>query len=411
MFFKIAWRNVWVNKRRSILTLLLSILCVTFLIFVFSFHKGTYGKMFRDAIEVYTGYIQITGQGYNDSPDQDHLIFNVKKVEAVVKENADIEYFGTRFESFGLFSADMDSVGGIIIGIEPDKEPNISRMKKSIQQGRFLKEDDYGKALIGNKLAKKLQVGIGDTITYLSSAVDQSMAADIVEIVGIFYTSSEFDSAGMFVNKAYMDDIFYSYGSATHMIVYPKKKSDKNLDKVVMSLSEDLKGENLDVVTWKVPLKSLVSSLQLDFAFGLFSYSILVIVIFFVIMIFTMLAVLQRTKEIGVLRAIGNKPMHIFQMIAWEALILGVISAVVGAILGGALAYYFQVNPINMEGSREMMDQYNLSGMVDLNFPTLFSWITIMKVSLFMVGLNLLAVVYPVWKVNKYKPIEAINYV
>ncbi len=189
------------------MTIILSAFCTVFLIFVLSFLLGTYGKMYKDAIEVYTGYVQITGKDFRDNPDYDHLIFNAEEVEAVLLSLEGLDSWGMRLETFGLFSTETDSVGGFLVGVQPEKEIHISRLHRSIEKGRFLEENDYGKAIIGNKLASKLDIHVGDKFTYLSSAIDFSVAADIIEVVGIFYTASEFDSAGVFVNKSYLESV------------------------------------------------------------------------------------------------------------------------------------------------------------------------------------------------------------
>jgi len=412
MFWKIAWRNIWAKKRQSILTIVLSAFCTVFLIFFLGFMHGQHEKMIRDAVEIYTGYIQITGEGYQDHPDYDHLIYELEAVKRLVSEFPDIKNAGERFQTFALFAGEEDSAGGMLVGINPHVEPEISRIQSAMAQGAYLEETDKPYCLVGKKLAKRLNVGLGDELIYLSQAVDMSMAADILTIKGVFSTGSPMDANGVFVNKIYMDEVFLTRNMASHYVVLPKKEfRARRLDGLVVELNKKLTGTESRAVSWKVPLKSMLQLVKVDNAFGYFSYGILVVVIFFVIMIFALISVFQRTREIGVLRAIGTRPKQIFLMLLGEAFILGLIAVVIGGVIGGWLVYYYHVHPIHFNVPPDVLEQYQQWGVIDMTFPTVFSYTAILNNCLFVLLLNILAILYPAAKVNTYKPIDAINYV
>lgn len=412
MFWLIAWRNIWAKKRQAVLTIALSVFCTVFLIFSLAFMHGQHKKMIKDAVEIYTGYAQITGRDYQDYPDYDHLIYDLNKVKQVVSGFPEIKGASGRFQTFALFAAEEDSLGGMLIGINPVLEENLSRIKAATTKGEYLTKTDKPYCLIGKKLAERLNLGLGDKLTYLSQAIDMSMAADILTIKGIFSTGSQIDSNTVFLSKAYMDGIFLTGNIASNYVLLPKEKfRNRRLPGLITGLNKQLAGTETEAVNWKVPLKSMVQMVKVDSAFGYFSYGILVVVIFFVIMIFSLISIFQRTREIGILRAVGTKPKQILLMLIGEALILGAIAVIIGGVIGGWLAYHYHVNPIQFNVSPEVLEQYQQWGVVDMTFPTVFSYVAILSNCLFVLLLNIFAVLYPAFKVNAYKPIEAINYV
>ena len=412
MFWKITWRNIWKKKRQSLLTIALSVFCTIFLIFSFAFMHGQHRKMIRDAVEIYTGYLMITGKGYHDHPDYDHLIYNLEEVEQFIALQPEIESSSARFETFALFAGNEDSVGGMLAGIEPLNEQDISRIKRAVNQGGYLRDTDQPFCLIGKKLAKRLNVGLGDKLTYISQALDFSMAADILTIKGIFSTGAGLDSDAVFVSKSYIDGIFLTENTASQVVLLPKEEfRNRKLKHILNRFNQELASTENEAVDWKTPLKSMLQLINVDSAFGYFSYGILVVVIFFVIMIFSLISIFQRTREIGVLRAVGTKPRQIILMFAGEALILGTAAVIIGGTIGGWLVYHYHVNPIAFDVPQEILEQYQRWGVVDMVFPTVFSYVDILYQCLFVLLLNICAVLYPAVKVAAYKPIDAINYV
>jgi len=155
-------------------------------------------------------------------------------------------------------------------------------------------------------------------------------------------------------------------------------------------------------------MSGLVEAMEVDSIFGYITLGIIFIVIFFVIVIYTLLAMYARIREIGILRAIGTTPAQILTMLLSESIILAVVSVLLGGLIGGALAYYFQINPITYTGYEEQFKQYGLAVSA---MPTAFEPLTIFRDMVIMFFLSVLSTLYPILKVNRFKPIEAIHHV
>ncbi len=406
LFVKIALRNIYAHKKRSIVTTLLTTVTTGLLVFSSAWMDGSHNEMIKSAVEIYPGYLQITQKDFRKTPSFDNLIFDARQVRSSLQEIEGIDTFGQRFESFVLYSSGTRAVGGLFTGIEPLVEKKLSRLFSSLKKGHYLDESDTNVVYMGVELAKKLRVDVGDQLSFIGTGADYSFAADNIRIKGIFQTGLfDFDSSAAFVNKSYFHSIMGGENSATHFIILPKNKQsvEELADRIGNKVGPEYRSES-----WFVTMSALVQAMEIDSIFGYITLGIIFIVIFFVIMIYTLLAVHARIREIGILRAIGTSPGQIFQLLITESAIIGLFSVVLGGLIGGILAYYFNINPITFSGYEEQFKQY---GLASTAMPTDFSPVNIIRDSLIMFLLSVSSTLYPIVKVTRYHPIEAINHV
>lgn len=168
---KMALRNIAAYKKRTIVTVLLTSLTTALLVFASAWLDGSHQTMIKNAVEIYPGYLQITGKEFRDQPSYEHLIFDSATIREKLAGIEGIAIFAARFESFVLYSADEKAVGGMLTGIEPEKEAGLSRISASLQEGEYLTAEDTNQVYIGNELAKRLKVGIGDEIAFVGNGV------------------------------------------------------------------------------------------------------------------------------------------------------------------------------------------------------------------------------------------------
>ncbi|WP_446009471.1 ABC transporter permease [Candidatus Electrothrix sp.] len=403
---KMALRNIAAYKKRTIVTVLLTSLTTALLVFASAWLDGSHQTMIKNAVEIYPGYLQITGKEFRDKPSYEHLIFDSTTIREKLAGIEGIAISAARFESFVLYSADEKAVGGMLTGIEPEKEAGLSRISASLQEGEYLTAEDTNQVYIGNELAKRLKVGIGDEIAFVGNGADYSFAADNLRVKGIFQTGLyEFDTSTAFLNLAYFEEIMAATNYATHFIVMPERP--EQVEALAAQISTAL-GSEYAVESWQQIMAQLVKAMQMDSVFGYITLGIFFIVIFFVIMIYTLLTVYSRIREIGVLRAIGTTPKQILGMLMLESVLLAVVSVVLGGLIGGAVAYYFNLNPIPMSGFEEQFKQYGLAVSA---MPTAFQPLVILRDMVVMFVLSVLSTLYPILKINRYRPVEAMRHV
>ncbi|WP_339136451.1 MAG: FtsX-like permease family protein [Candidatus Electrothrix sp. GW3-4] len=406
MHLKLAYRNITAYKKRSIITLLLTTVTTALLIFATAWMDGSHKTILNNAVEVYPGYLQITGKDFRDTPSFDNLIFDAQAVHDKLAQQEGIAAFGARFESFVLYSVGDKAVGGMLTAIEPEKEAQLSRLADSLVKGAYLQAGDGNKVYIGKELARRLKVDVGDTVTFVGSGADWSFAADNLQIKGIFQTGLfEFDASAAFLAKGYFDQIMASTNYATHFIVLPKQTDQA--EPLAASIGAEL-GPEYEVASWNQIMAALVTAMELDSVFGYITLGIIFTVIFFVIMIYTFLAVFARIRELGILRAIGTKPSEIFIMLLLESCLLALVSVLLGGLIGGGIAWYFEVNPIVFASFEEQFKQY---GMASSAMPTAFAPLVILRDMVVIFVLSVLSTLYPILKANRMQPVEAMHHV
>lgn len=410
MIFQLAVRNILAHKKRSIVTVVLIAMSTAMLVFGSAWMEGSHALMLKNAVEIYPGYVQVCDKDFPANNSYDHLIFEASAIEKTLENRPDIRSYAMRFESFVLFSSAEKSVGAMLTGVQPEREIILSRLSKSLKRGSYLSQEDTNQIYIGTELAKRLKVDVDDDLAFVGSGADYSFTADRVIVKGVFQTGLfDFDASSAFINKKYYDQIMTAQNLATQFVVLPKtpQLSQGLAERLSVELSAKV-AEQYTAMSWQQRMSGLVQAMELDSMFGYITLGVIFIVIFFVVMIYTLLAVYARIPEIGVMRAIGTTPKQILSMLMLENGLLALLSVVGGGILGGILAVYFEYNPIVIAGMEEQFKQY---GLAVSSMPTIFVPAMVVRDMAVMFILTMLSTLYPVIKVNRIQPIEAIHHV
>jgi len=406
MRFTLALKNILKSKGRSLTTLLLSIFTTILFISYVALMDGSHHQIIKSSVEIYTGYAHVNLKGYRDDSSYENLIEDANSIDTILESDASIKEFAPRFETYALLSGDEKSIGSMIVGIVPSAEKTLSKLPNSLIKGAYLDDNDTNAIYIGSELAKRLKVDIGSEIAMVGSSIDYSIAADLFIVKGIFKTGLfDFDAQSAFVNKPYLDTIMMSKNKATYFTV--NFHDNDQIDQATATLQSKLPSA-YEAVNWKTLLTALVQAMLVDSLFGYISISIFFLVIFFVIMIFSYVNIYTRTREIGLLRALGLTSKDIFGILFTEILLLATVSMVVGTVIGASIAYYYELYPIVISGIAETYKEY---GVVSDEIPMNFDLFTIAWNALTIFMLNLTAIIYPVAKINKLTAMEAIRYV
>ena len=394
-------------KGRSITTFILTFISTMLFIVFISWQDGSHKSMLQNALKVYTGAIEIYHKDYRDIGGNEYLILNTDTILEKLETIKEIEAFSTRYETFGLLSSKEYSAASMIAGIEPDKEKVLSSIALAGIEGEFLDKDAGNCLYMGSELVKKLKLTLGDEVTFVGGASDDSFAADIFKVCGVFKTGSyEFDSAASFISREYFDELMYAHNKASYITI--KLKDIDELEEVNSEIIRILNDEELESLTWKTLMKSMVEAMEVDNIFGYISLSLFLIVIFFVIMIYGFINVSSRIKEFGVLRCIGLSSGNIFSLLAYEILILSTLAVMLAGPLAAFICYYYTINPVVIEGMAEMYKDY---GIVSDEIPFDFNLFTISWNIGVIYVLNFLSIIYPYFYINAFRPIEAARHV
>ena len=184
--FRLAWRNLWRQPKRTWLTMGAMIFSNILLVFMMSFQFGMYGLMIENTLKIFTGHVQVQAPGYIDDKKMRQTVPDIVPLADSLRRTLQSELVAARGQAFALASSEDRSYGIAIYGVESTYEPKVSSIPGLVSDGRYLNDDADAEIVIGSVLARNLRVAVGYEITLLGSGVDGSFAAAVVKIVGVF---------------------------------------------------------------------------------------------------------------------------------------------------------------------------------------------------------------------------------
>ena len=405
---KMAWRNIWRNTRRTILTICAIAFASLLLVFMLSFQFGSYETMINTSVKIQTGHLQIQAQEFQEKKNIRQVVPEPEKIAAILKTISNIAAYTFRGQAFSLISSNERTYGVAVTGIDPDREADVSRLKSLIREGDFLTAADTDQVLIGRLLAQNLRVKLGDELTVLGQGRDGSIAATVVQIKGIFSSGiSDFDRAAIHIPLKTFQEVYSMQGAVHEVVVIAD--SLRNIDAIKTRVETGLLSLNLKkpliVLDWDELMPGLRQSIEMDLISGLIFYLLLVLVVAFSILNTFLMAIFERTREFGVLMAIGTTPGRLTKVLLIESMTMTFIGIVAGIIVGSLITLYFQVHGIDFSGASELLSQFGITGRM---YPKL-SWLSAISGPLAVLMITFFAALYPALKVRRLQPVEAMR--
>jgi len=402
-YLRLAWRNLWRNKKRTVIASSSVFFAVLLALGMRSMQKGSYDFMIDSSVRISTGYIQIHTKGYWDKRSLDKSMLTGNDVTTELSKIPGVTLVIPRLETFTLISHGNATRVSPIIGINPEKERSTLKLKEKLEAGSYLSDSARG-ILIGQGLADLLKVGIGDTVVLYGQGFHGITAAAQTPVQGIIKLPiPEMNNSMIYTSLSYAQWLYSAPGRITSlslMIDKPghldevKEKADRFFDK------------NYEVMTWKEMSPELVQSIEVDNASGIIMLAILYIVIGFGIFGTIMMMTAERTKEFGVLVAVGMKKSKLIMVTTFETIFISLIGVFAGIIVSYPILLYFYYNPIKLTGElAEAMLAFGIEPIMPFSIaPGIFIaqfW------TVFLIAL--LSAWYPFRYVQKLKPVNAIK--
>jgi putative ABC transport system permease protein len=467
---KMAWRNLWRNKRRTIITSASVFFAVFFAVIMRSYQLGSYDRMILNFIESYSGYLQVQHVKYQDNPSIDYSFdYNDSLAVAISKINRVVSV-SPHIESFALASSGLQTKGVAILAIDPEKErrfsnpenklvkyritdESISRLKLSgnipvvlldkvkeklgssysskerieldlgfstneinlylpeilksseVSNG-FLTNRDEG-VLISDRLASYMKVTIGDTVILMGQGYHGASAAGLFPVRGIIkMPSPEIDNKLIIMTINAAQKFFDEEGKITSLSVNLTSKSNRIMSDVQEKINLLLTDKNTLAKTWEELNPVLVQQIQGDSQTGVATLGMLYFIIFFGIFGTVLMMIAERTREFGVLIAIGMQRRQLKRIVAIEMVLLGIQGLIGGLLASTPVILYFYYYPIVLKGDLgKMMEDYGWDAVMPTAwFGPYFYW-----QGLIVCIMVLLATVYPLRKIGKLREIEALR--
>jgi len=404
---KIAWRNVWRQRRRTLLIAgamgFIMALLVLFDGVIVGFEESIYGN----AIQLMGGNVQVHAPGYNEKIGRKPLLplENPDAIVQAAESNSEVVSATKRIVTGGLVTNREGAFAVSVIGIETDKEALISPVADNIATGRYLNPDDGDMIVIGQGLATAMDIGVGDRIIMVGNSKHEQNRQRTMTIVGIYDVGvPSIEKTTIYMSLGEAQQLFGLDEQVTEVVVSLKQIGQE--PGVVNYINKNQPG--YEVTTWVETVPELKQTMDMKTSvmsvFGVIMLAIAAIGILNLLM----MAVFERTREIGVIGALGLKPREITLMFLLEGTLIGVLGAVFGIVLGGIIVGLLGYYGIDYS---QFADITEYTALISGRIYAQFVPAKVIRHAITVAAIATIAAIYPAREAARREPAEALHYV
>jgi ABC-type lipoprotein release transport system permease subunit len=402
---KLAWRNIWRNKRRTIITTISIVVAVFLSAITRSTQEGQYDNMLENTVGTFTGYIQIHQQGYQDKPTLNNSLAATDSLFTVIKNQGSVNAVIPRIESYALAASSQQSRPAMVMGIDVQAEKNLSQPQKNLLNGNYFDSNTEQAVIVGKDLLKRLDAQLGDSLVLIGQGYHGMNATGLYPIKAtVRFPNPEMNNSLVYLPLETAQYFFSAQDRLTSialMLDDPRK-----LNQTLKSLKGKLPPEQYEVLGWPQIMPELEQAIQVDRGSGIIILLVLYMVVGFGILGTVLMMIAEREFEFGVMLSVGTPRDTIAKILALEVLLMSLMGAGLGILLSIPVAWYFYVNPIDLSGAMaSAVEQYNMEPMLQFSVaPDIF-----IEQALIVLAITLLFSMIPIFKAAKLNPVEAMR--
>ena len=404
MYLQLGWRNIWRNSRRTVVILTAVVIGVWCMITLGALMRGMIDQMVRNGIATLTGHIQVHSRGYRNDPVIENSIVDPRSLEHALRELLPAgARWSSRVRVNAVASNARHSGGVVLVGIDPAAEAAVSFIGDAIAQGRYLKAEDKNAIIIGNALADEFETRLGHKLIVMSQGSDREIASRAFRIIGTFRAELEA------TEKQF---VFVTMGASQQMLKLEKGISEVSIllpeyrkaDEVTAALQHTLPSEDYEVSTWKELLPLLTAYLAISENFLYLWFLVVFVAMGFGVVNTTLMAVFERVREFGLLKALGMKPRWIVREVLTESCLLLILGMAIGNIFGLLTSFALSGGGIDLSALAAGMEYFGAPRII---YPVISGKDLVMANAVVFV-LGLLVSCYPAIKAARFTPVEAL---
>ncbi|MDD9180370.1 MULTISPECIES: ABC transporter permease [Aliivibrio] len=401
MLVKLAWRNVWRNKLRTSIMLGAMIFGVAGVMLMMGFMNGIIDNLVKNTIQWQTSHIQIHQKNYALNPDINLVVDDEAEITKQLEQAPQVKAWTSRTLVNGMIASARSTRGIQINGIDLESEPKITPIADHILEGEWLDNKGRNPILVSQKTADRLKLRAGSKVVLTFTDTTGDVTGAAFRVRGIFKTSSStFDDANAYVRKAdiqQLGQVHFDHEIA--ILLHDEAQVSDFREQLMSSISN--KNKVQDWLQLQPILSTMMSSMN---AGNQVILVIFVIAMGFGIINILLMSVFERTREFGVLMAVGMKKGNIRRLIILESGFIGIIGAGSGVIFSLFLLFLLSKTGIPLEAMAEGLNAFGIDSVL---YPSVaFSDYVTVFVTVWCV--SVLAGLYPAHQIIKKKPVEAM---
>jgi ABC-type lipoprotein release transport system permease subunit len=349
-YIKLAWRNIFRNKRRTIIAGIAIAIGLASLILSDAFMIGMENNIVKSATASFLGEAEIHGDGFRETQEVEKTINKLDELVKNLKEEEIVDKFTLRTLSFGMVTSPSEVSSVLLVGIVPETEKALSQVDDAVNQGDFFDGDSVHDIVIGSKLADTLEVSLGDRlVATVAQAETGDLSQEMFRISGIYHFNMKEMDTGMAFIRLEKAQQMLGIGNKVHQVAL-KFKDKTYAVQEELPFWKKYSQDNNEVVSWTKLLPQLKAIFDMSGISLLVMVLILASVVVFGIINTLFMSLYERMFEFGVLRAVGTRSAGVRKLIIFEAGALGIVSIILGIILGFIITWIFTKTGIDYRG-------------------------------------------------------------
>lgn len=406
MLIKLAWRNLWRNKLRTSIVLGAMIFGLTSVSLMIGFMNGMVENMTSNAIKWQTSHLQVHQQSYRADPEINKTIIDEQKLTTLLNNNPTVKVWTTRHLAEGMVASARSTRGITINGVQAEQEIKLRPIKQAIKQGQWLDDKGRNPIVVSQKIALRLKLRVGSKVVLTFSDYLGDVSGAAFRVRGIYKSMlSPFDETNVFVRSNDLKQLSGIKSNHEIAIIMNDLTQLESLKKLIADTFKSQTTLTDEIQSWD-ELQPLLATMSSTMAVSnLIMLLIFVLAMGFAIVNIQLMSLFERTREFGVLMAVGMQKHKIFTLISLESTLLGLVGASLGLFSSLILMAILQKTGINLEMVSEGLSSFGLDTRL---FPTLLSK-DYVKIFITIVITSFLAGLYPAWQILKQKPVDAMS--
>jgi ABC-type lipoprotein release transport system permease subunit len=365
---------------------------------------GMFDKLIADTVSLSSGYIQIHHSGYWENRSIDSTFEENHKLDTILNNEKEVTAWTPRLESFALASSGERTKGMMVIGIDPNKENKLSNLSQKLIAGKYIKDNDSS-IMLAEGLAEYLKLKVNDTVILLGQGYEGNMAAGKYPVKGIVRLGIPEMNKGMAWLPMARSRDFLSTG-ARYTSISLMLDDRYKLEKIRQSIITQTKGSGYEVMTWQEMIPELDQFFKSKMVQNEIESGILYLVIAFGIFGTILMMLNERTREFGILIAIGMKKTILSIVVVMEMVLMSIVATILGMLGAFPIVLYFFYHPINLGGSYgKAVAKFNLEPVLR---PSL-SISNFIVQGYVVLSMAIILSLFAIYKIHKIKAIRAIN--
>jgi ABC-type lipoprotein release transport system permease subunit len=401
---RLAWRNIWRNKRRTLLTAASIFLAIFLALIVQSLQIGWFDNLADIVVQSYSGHIQVHKKGYWDDRDINNSMIYNDSVAAVVNSTANVDKTVPRLEYFALSSFGKQTKGVMLAGTDPAKEDALTRLSAKVVKGHYLNAAGNG-ILVAQGLASFLGLTAGDTLILLGQGFHGVSAAAKYPVCGIVhFPSPVLDNQMVYMNLSTAREFFGAENRITSLSITIKNPDELNT--TIASLQSKIDGRKFEIMRWDEMMVEIMQQLKVKTAGGKIIIAILYMIVGFGVFGTVIMMTNERTREFGVIVSVGMQKSKLAMILVIEMILIGLTGLLSGVAAAMPIMLYFKLNPIHVWGNMaQAFISYGIEPLMPLALKAGFI-VSNVVIVLLIVSVTC---IYPVRRIFKLRVAEALH--